>query len=488
MNKPPLKVNIKDEGKVLASEPIKLSKQNPQGEIDFYIKPDEVGLQQYTISVSRKDNEVSYQNNTRRIYVNVLETRVKIALIAGSPHPDLGALNTSFSQDERYEIGAFIRKSPNVFYNNDRNEDLSSYDLFILHNFPASSQDVPIVKQIAELVEKDKKPFFTFIGKLTDMSSLQPLIDYMAIIPRSYNPNTEEVIINFLPDYKEHSTYTFSDQWIQWANNAPPIYRNRSNWEARKTATLCATAKIKNIELDYPVFALQNYLGRKNMVFIGENFWRFRAHSYIEAETFDLFDEWLFNNVKWLMVSDDKRKFKVSPSERIFNGNDPVRFTGQVYDDSYNPINGVEIKLTIISPENTEDDYYLNETGDTQYYTELSGLTEGTYKYRASGRKDGKLLGTDQGEFSIGTSSIEHFNLQADKNLLQQIALRTGGTFTHVNGIDELSDGIKGLTNMVPKVDYKKSRLSFHQFNWILILMLLLLSMEWFVRKLNSLS
>lgn len=487
-NQAELQVKIRDDDKEIASESIVLSESKPQGELNFYIKPQEVGLQQYTISISRMENEVSYRNNQRKIFVNVLETRVNIAILAGSPHPDLGALSEAFSQDERYEVSQFVRKTPNSFYESSGAVNFSDFDLFILHNFPATSQDGPVVKEIAEIVEKEKKPFILFVGKFTDLSTIQPLVDYMAILPRSYSLNSEEVIINFLPKYKDHSTFTFSDRWIQWANSSPPIFRNRSNWEARNTAELFATAKIKNIELDYPVFAIQNYLGRKNMIFLGENFWRFRAHSFLESESFDLFDEWLFNNVKWLIVSDDKRKFKVEPSERIFTGNDPIRFTGQVYDDSYNPVSGVEIKLTLISPDNTEEEYYLSESRDAQYYFELAGLEEGTYKYRAVGNKGGRLLGTDRGEFSIGTSSIEHYNLQADKAVMRQIALRSGGEFIHVSNMSELPDKIKDLPNLVPKVDYKRSRQSFHHLHWILFLILSFLSVEWIIRKYHSLS
>jgi len=274
---------------------------------------------------------------------------------------------------------------------------------------------------------------------------------------------------------------------LQWANNSPPIYRNNSSWEAKKTAEVFATAKIKNVQLDYPVYALQNHLGRKNMVFLGENFWRMRAHSFIETGDFEQFDAWLFNNIKWLIVSDDKRKFKVTPSKRIFTGSDPVLFSGQAYDDSYNPLPGVDMKLSLKAPDGSSTDYYLNETGDAQYFLELPILSEGTYAYTAEGRKNETLLGTDRGQFSVGRSNIEHFQLQADKGLMEQISLRTDASFFLARDIGNLAAELKSLPGMKPKLDTRRNRTPFHNLSWILGIILTLLSIEWLVRKLHSL-
>ncbi|MEM7655876.1 MAG: hypothetical protein AAF399_07090, partial [Bacteroidota bacterium] len=358
----PLKVSISNRQKTLATENLRLGQNLPEGEVSFLIKPDEVGLQEYTVSVSRLENEITYRNNFRKIYVNVLETRVKIGLFAGGPHPDLGALKQAFSRDASYEVQEFILKSPGVFYEDPGRYNLKDFDLLMLHNFPQSNMDQATVAQLTELIKEEKIPMMFFGGISTDLRTLSPLYPYLAITPRNLSTQSEEILLNVNRKYRQHSTFTFPDNWITWANSAPPLYRNQSNWQAKSTAEVFATAKIKNIPLDYPVFALQSQLGRKNMTFLGENFWRMRAHSYVESGDFEQFDAWLFNLIKWLMVADDKRKFKVAPSKKVFTGNEAVLFRGQAYDDSYNPVSGVEINLKVRNPEGTINEYYLNET------------------------------------------------------------------------------------------------------------------------------
>lgn len=482
----PLKVTIRNKDKVLQTQNITLGKNKQQGEVSFLLKPGKVGLQRYQVLVSRLDGEISYRNNSRSLYINVLETRVKIALFAGSPHPDVGALEQAFAKDKSYELEKFILRSGNNYYNNPADYNLQDFDLFILHNFPANPQQSALVEKIVEQIKSNKKPVIHFVGMFADLKAMSPLHEYMALTPKGFSPKSEEIIANFSNKFRDHSTFTFAEDWIGWANTTPPLYRNMSNWEAKATAEVFATAKIKNIPLDYPVFALQNHLGRKNMVFLGENFWRMRAHSYLEYNDFEYFDAWLFNSIKWLMVSDDKRKFKVAPSKRIFTGREPILFKGQVYDDSYNPLSGVDVKLNLKGPDGKSTDYYLSESGQGQYFLELSNLGEGTYTYQAEGRTDNVLVGRDRGEFSIGRSNVEHFQLQADRGLMQQLALRTGGEFSYANQLEATAAAIKALPSLKPVIEYQKTRTGFFDLWWIMVLLLTLLSAEWIVRKLYS--
>ena len=482
-----LQVTLRDRNKTLGTRPLTLTRSQNEGTVDFSIKPEAVGLQQYTVSVTRMDGEITYRNNVRSLFVNVLETQVKIALFAGAPHPDLGALDKAFAREESYELTKFVVKEPGTFYNDPGAYNLEDFDLFILHNFPQGRSDEAQVDRIVEQVKEAKKPVLYCVGIGADLPTLSPLYDYMGITPRGISPKTEEVLADFQNRYRSHSTYTFGDNWIQWANSAPPLYRNQSDWQAKATAEVFATAKIKNVALDYPVFALQNQLGRKNVVLLGENFWRWRAHSYLESNDFELFDAWLFNLIKWLRVSDDKRKFIVEPTQTVFTGSDPVVFKGQVYDDSYNPVPGVEINLRIKGPQGKEEEYYLNETGEAQYVLELYNLGQGAYSYEAMGRKNEQQVGTDRGQFSVGRSNVEHFQLQADQGLMQQLALRTGGEFFYADQLDQLPATLKALPGLKPVTDYKRNRRSVQEYWWILVLLLGLLSAEWIVRKVNSL-
>ncbi|MDX1908329.1 MAG: hypothetical protein SF053_14935 [Bacteroidia bacterium] len=481
-----VKVSLSSGGRVLDTRDLSLAR-NSTGEVNLLIKPEGTGLQAYQLNVSRLDGEISYRNNTRTIYLNVLETRVKIALLAGSAHPDLGALRQAFDRTLGYELTEFVLKRPGEFAEDPARYDLAAFDLIILHNYPQSSADRTMVSKLADLIKNQNKPVMFLIGAFTDLRTLAPLYDYMALTPQTVTNNVEEAVPVFTSAYRNHATYTFPEDWIAWAAASPPLYRNQSNWQPRTNAEVYATARIKNINLTYPVFALQSFLGRKNMVLVGENFWRMRAHAFTEKEDFEYFDGWLFNNIRWLMANEDKRKFRVTTSRRLYTGSEPVIFKAQVYDDSYNPLPGVEIKVNVTGPGNQTREYFLNETAPARYELELPNQEEGTYSFVAIGTKNGVKAGDDRGQYSIGRSTIEHQRLQADQELLRQMALRSGGKFIYARDLPALADSLNALPGMKPVIEYPKKRSSLHDFIWVLIALLTLMSVEWIVRKVYSL-
>ncbi len=481
-----LQVSLSSQGKVLDTKPLRLGSNKPQAEVDFLVKPETVGLQAFDLTVTRLDGEVTYRNNSQRFFVNVLETRVKVALFAGAAHPDIGALRQVFEREEGYQLFPSVLRAPGVFYEEETSLPLADADLIILHNFPGSSADQATVNAILEQVEKENIPVMAFIGAGADLRAMQPLFKYLALAPQNPGQRSEEIIANFSQQYRQHSTYTFDDRWISWANSAPPLYRPQAAWQPKPNAEVFATAKIRNIPLDYPVFALQQSLGRKNMVFLGENIWRMRGHAYLENEDFEAFDGWIFNLVKWLMANDDQRRFRVEPTKKVFPGRDNVTFRGQAYDDSYNSIPGVDMELTLVDPQGRENQYFLTETNEGQYFLDLGSLPEGSYRYRAEGRKNNVRVGEDRGEFSVGRSGVEHISTRADGALLRQIALQSGGKFYHASELDQLAAELLAQETLIARRDTKPARMPFRQMIWPLVLLLALLGVEWVVRKVNS--
>lgn len=482
-----LTVTISHKGKLLGSKKVTVTKNVPNVDVDFLIKPDAVGLQQYSLGVTTLPDEISKRNNYKAIFINVLETKVKIALFGGYPHPDIGALRQAFNLDERYSVTEFIHKSPQEYYTNPADYPLTDYDLVILHNWPFSSADAPMVDKIKEQVKNRNLPLMVFVGQSTNLTALKGLDDYLGLTFGAAVDQVEEAEWNFKEDYENHSTYTFDESWRRLMNEAPPLFRNRSDWKAKGDTRVFATARIKNVALDYPIYALQNHLNRKNMMVIGENIWRTRAYSFVETNEFTAFDDWLYNNIQWLMVQEDKRKFKVRPSKPLFTGSEAILFRGEAYDDNYNPLGGVDVKVNLKDANGKEDVYYMSETSSGQYFLELNNLEEGTYTYTAEGTKNGARIGTDNGQFSVGKSNIEHFNLTANRGMMEQLSLRTEGKFAFARDIESLTNDILSLDTLKPVVRYNTRRKGLNHYEWIFYLLLGLLAVEWVVRKRFSL-
>jgi hypothetical protein len=483
----PLQVTLTQGPKVIGTQAITLSKAQPQGEVQFLLKPDKTGIQQLGISVTTLPDEITHRNNFRTIFLNVLETKVKVAFFAGFPHPDVTALRAALISDKRFEVIDFVHKNQREYYTSPEGYNLADFDLFVLHNYPFSAADAPQLERIRKEIEGRNAPLMFFAGQYTDLKTLTPLNDHLGIAPVTQNPATEEAILHFKDEYTSHSTYTFPEGWMRLMNSAPPVYRNRSDWRAKGDTRVFATATIKGVTLDYPIYGLQQHLGRKNMVFVGENLWRIRSHVLVETGEFEAFDSWLYNNIQWLMVREDKRKFRVSPGKLLYSGGEPVLLKGQVYDDSYNPMPGVVIEVKVTGPGGYAEQLFLTEPNPANYFLELSNLAEGTYSYTATGTKNDVKVGDDRGEFSIGRSDIEHFRLTADHGLLRQIALRTRGQAFAWKDMDAVADEVLKLNSLKPVVSNRVNRIGFQDFIYVFVLLLAMLAVEWVVRKRYSL-
>ncbi len=76
----------------LYSETINIENNDFFATKEVIIEADQPGVQRYRISVSGIGDEVSQSNNSRDIFVDVLDARQQILILANAPHPDLTAI------------------------------------------------------------------------------------------------------------------------------------------------------------------------------------------------------------------------------------------------------------------------------------------------------------------------------------------------------------------------------------------------------------
>jgi hypothetical protein len=484
----PARVTLSQNGRVLqtqTSPPV-----SPAGAaVEFTVKLETTGLQAFDLALEPVPGETNLRNNSRRIYIRVLENRSKIAVFAGAAHPDLGALARTYRNDNRFEYVDFVHKNETEFYRDPSTANLREFDLFILHNFPFGPNDRKWLDAIYAEVRTRRVPLFVIIGSQYAWKIHPEQTNYLALTTDRFVRSTSEAFLTFTPGYKTHSTYRFTDDRVtaDWLSTAPPLLKNDSDWQPRGGTTVYGQARIKGIATNYPLFALQENAGLKNLTLVGENLWRLRMHTYYQTQSFDLFDDWVLNLTQWLTTRDDKRRFRVYPLQPLFSGDDRVVIRGQAYDDSYNPIAGAELKLALKDATGTATDYYLKEAQPGVYQLELANLGAGTYRFTATGTKGGTALGTDAGEFSVGQSALEYVNLQANEPLMRQLALRSGGSFVFARSLPALADSLLAKAQLKPLSDYTTTTQSLIKSFWPLLLALLAFSAEWILRKRNSL-
>src|SRR4029079_1901754 len=121
------------------------------------------GMQRYTITVSRQQGELSYLNNVKDIFIDVIDGRQKILLLASAPHPDLGALKNAIETNQNYEVEILYAHE----LINDIPNKLKDYNLVILHQIPGVDFSS---KNLFDALDKMKLPRLYILGSQSNLS------------------------------------------------------------------------------------------------------------------------------------------------------------------------------------------------------------------------------------------------------------------------------------------------------------------------------
>lgn len=127
----------------------------------------------------------------------------------------------------------------------------------------------------------------------------------------------------------------------------------------------------------------------------------------------------------------------------------------------------------------------LDSVGNGRYEGVITNLSEGDYVYSANAVINGSVVGEDKGNFSIGKMNIEYLDTKLNKQLLDQVAFKTGGIYAGIENVDKI---IKALSSKKyePQEITTITKIQIWNREYIALLVVLLLSIEWFIRKRNG--
>jgi hypothetical protein len=411
-------------------------------------------------------NELTLANNTRDLYIEVLDNRKKIHLLAHAPHPDLAAFKRAFESETGNEVSTTLLGEGNP-------KSLAEADLVVLHQLP--SRQFPMRKEIKFLREK-KIPILFVVGSQSDLSSLNRAQDGIAIGSNAYRSNDVNASLN-----ANFPLFLLDSQMGKRLAHYPPLQAPFGEYRLNPMAIALFYQQIKGIDTQYPLISFYDELGWKTAVLSGENLWRWRIFNYLEDENFEVFDPLVNNMVRYLSTQEDKRRFKVFLTQTQIDELTSLTFGAELYNPNYEPINSPEVKLSLIDEQKNEFTYLFSRV-DPFYRTSIGQLPAGNYQYVASTTWNGELLKAS-GAFTVKKIEIESTALTADFQLLYTLAQQTGGKFYASNEMEKLTEALLQKDLLQPLLKERAKTQPLIHFSALGILLLFLLALEWFLRK-----
>lgn len=453
------------EPKLLQTKEISYNSANYFQSYDFILSADRVGVSHYRLSLSNTEGEATYKNNTRDIFVEVMDGRQKILLVANSPHPDIAALKTAIESNRNYQL--------DVDYAADFSRKLNDYNLVILHQLPSATQRIQHILTEAKSL---KKPLLFIVGSQTLIPEFNKAQDVLIIKTNGGKYNDVVAAVR-----KDFTLFTLSDKTMQTLPALPPLNNFFGDYVANPAAKVLLNQKINSVSTDFPLWMFSDVGEAKTGVIAGEGLWRWRLYDYKMNKNQDATNELINKTIQYLSVKADKRPFRVNIAKNIFQDNEAITFDAQLYNANYELVNSPDVNLKITGEDGKSYDYKFNKT-EKAYELNAGFLPAGNYNYTASVQFGNGTLNAS-GKFSVSSLQLEELRTRADYQVLFQLATQHNGTMHSLANMDKIADEINAKNQLKPVLYDSFFTESAINLRWIFFLLLLLISLEWGLRK-----
>ncbi len=465
-------VSVFQSGKLISRQQ-KNSGNKQLVDFDFQLEAKEKGIQRYDVVLELLSQEINKRNNRASAYIDVVEGKKKILVVAPSPHPDIKAVRSVIEKNSNYE---FILHIPGV--KEATVEQLDQPDLVIFQQVMDSDGKT---NSLFSQFYKNNTALLVMIGYKTNLRQLSAVG-----IPLTFESIGQWDDVTPLIN-SQFRDFGFSENINGIFSRYPPAAVPFGKFVFPANAQILLYQRIGSVATERPLILSLNENNRKVGVILGDGLWRWRLNEFSENEKTEAFDEVFGKLIQYLSTKEDKRKFKSFPLQNEFTDTEPVVFESQVYNDLYEQVYGNKIDIELRDEEGKTKQYdYVTGTGSSRY--RIGSLKEGVYRYKATTQvggsppnKAGKLEEV-RGEFSVAAQNIEAQNLTADFGLLRKMAAQTSGKFYEVKDMAKLGEEVS-QTKMKSLIHSDESFNSLINLKWVFFLLLALITTEWFVRK-----
>lgn len=420
------------------------------------------GIEKISFYVSQINGEDNITNNKKDIFIEVLDTKKKVLILANYPHPDISAIKMALNNNQNYTVDV------SIFDNNTKNP--SNYDLVILHSLPHNSASYNIIKNL-----QDKGTSLMFVvGQGTNISLFNALNTGISLQALSDNTN------NSLSSYNtSFSLFGITEDVTDILKDLPPLVSLTAKYSVAPNIQTLLFQKIGYITTNYPLIAYNNENISKKAFILGENIWRWRLHNYLINKSFNQIDEIISKTTQLVCNKSDKNRFRIEHKD-VYQQSENIIFKAQLYNESFEMINTPEITLHIRDKET--DNKYTFGKNNNSYYLNLGIMSQGEYSFTATTKYNNKEY-KQNGKFVISSNNLELNDLVAKHSDLYTLSTKTNAKMVYPNKIFDLKNLIEQNDNIKPIIHINQENKRFISLWWYWVLIIFIWGSEWFLRK-----
>ena len=501
-------LGVREDGHAIKTEEFNL-RGNDTEAINLEITPTTPGVHRYTVEITPLDGEITVDNNKQDALVEVVEGPLRILHVEGEPRWELGKIREALQLNEKnLTLVSLQRTGENKFYRQGvgnqtelatgfpkTEEELFSYDALVIGSVEAGFFSADQLRSIEAFVARRGGGLLALGGRLSfDGGKYKgtPLDD---LLPLSLTGGPVDNANSYTPVYKptltgageSHPITRLDDDRAAnqkiW-NELPPISVSEVLTNVKPGATVLLEArKIDNSGAHVPLLVQQRYGRGQTLALTSSDTWRWRMRMDAKNNSHETFWRQLLRYV----VSTTPQQIEISTAKDVYSMDETVNIVADVRDKKFNAVGDAHATARVTKPSGETVDVPLR-------FTTLDNANTYTGEFKADelGQHRIELIGTSatlgqlnaQSNVLVSDLNREYYSAAQNSDLLKRIATETGGKYYTPAQVQSLLDDL--TYRQTPYSERVTKDLWDMPVNFVLLIGLL--SAEWFLRKREGLA
>ncbi|MCX7832837.1 MAG: hypothetical protein N2490_01335 [Ignavibacteria bacterium] len=467
-----VKINLYEEDKLLNSLNKKVFSDETEYEVVFKVKSDVETIKRYKIEIEPDSKEITQKNNYKYFYIKFIPNRFNVLVIAGSPSPDLSFLKNQINKTNNIKADYLTQKNDASFYEGNFNS-LKEYSCVIFFGFPTSNTRNDILEKIKKEIADYQTPIYFFAARYVDYEKLKHFEDYLPF--KINNGLGSEIKVKLEQVRKFNENYLqgmyFNFRGIE---NFPELFyvSNKITPNPSSEIYLSLANEIT------PVFLVSNTEKNKSAAFCAYGLYTWRLNPQnINYEP--IFNSLLVNTISTLYDYEKQKLIIVQPLKDEFSPFENVIIKTRLnrkFDEKnkkillrvYNSEREIFPTLISLDENHFESKFKIDKYGD--YYSEASIENIEIPELK------------DNFRFLMGENNFEFNETRAREDYLLRLSNLSNGVNLKPFDDNQIKEFFKEGSEKKLSLNYFKN--IYLNYNPIyIIILIILLSLEWFFRK-----
>ena len=442
-------------------ENIEFTKNDKTKILKFTLPASSVGFEKYTAQINPITEEKNTINNSKQFVVEVIDQSTNVLIVSDIVHPDIGAIKRAIESNEQRKVT--IKKPFEAL------SIVNDHQLIILYQPNRSFTN------IYSEINKLNKNTLVFTGQQTDWYFLNNIQDnYIKEVT-----NQSENVVGILN--KNYGAFVIND--IDFSDYRP-LKTLFGPLEIVVPYDNLLGQSIDGFETETSLLATTELNGSRNAIFDGEGIWKWRAQSFIESKNYNEFDIFFGKVIQYLASNKRRSRLEVS-YENFYYNNKSIQISAQYFDKNFVFNSNANLSILITDSDSKQSFEYPLLLNENYYEIDLSNLKAGEYVFKVS--VNDEIILTKNGAFTILDFNVEQQFLNPDVTKLSRVATNTKGKDFFISDSFLLIDTLIKDDRFM-QVEISKEKIEpLIEWRYLLGLIVLSLSIEWFLRKYNGL-